>query len=55
MSEFEVIAEMPPGASLERSDALLQKIEADLRAIPEVVHLFTTVGVRGQYIKYTGT
>ncbi len=50
MSEFEVIAEMPPGASLERSDVLLQKIEADLRQIPEVVHLFTTVGVRGQYI-----
>jgi HAE1 family hydrophobic/amphiphilic exporter-1 len=50
MSEFEVIAEMPPGASLERSDALLQKIEVDLRQIPEVVHLFTTVGVRGQYI-----
>jgi HAE1 family hydrophobic/amphiphilic exporter-1 len=49
MSEFEIIAETPPGSSLERSDALLQIIEADLRTIPEVVHLFTTIGVRGQY------
>jgi HAE1 family hydrophobic/amphiphilic exporter-1 len=50
MSEFEVIVETPPGSSLERSDAILRAIEADLRTIPEIVHLFTTVGVRGQYI-----
>src|SRR6266702_1125327 len=50
MSEFEVIAETPPGSSLERSDAILQAVEADLRAIPEVEHLFTTIGVRGQYL-----
>lgn len=49
MSEFEVIVETPPGASLERSDTLLQAIEADLRTIPEVEHLFTAIGVRGQY------
>jgi HAE1 family hydrophobic/amphiphilic exporter-1 len=50
MSEFEVIAETPPGSSLERSDAILRAVEADLRTIPEIVHLFTTVGVRGQYM-----
>jgi HAE1 family hydrophobic/amphiphilic exporter-1 len=49
MSEFEVIIETPPGSSLERSDAIVQKVEADLRTIPEIVHLFTTIGVRGQY------
>ncbi len=47
MSEFEVIVETPPGSSLERSDQILQKIEADLRTIPEVTHLFTTIGVKG--------
>ncbi len=36
-------------ASLERSDAILRKIEADLRTVPEVEHLFTTIGVRGQF------
>ncbi len=50
MGEFEVTVEAPPGASLERSDAILQRIEEDLRAIPEVEHLFTTIGVRGQYL-----
>ncbi len=50
MSEFEVTVETPPGASLERSDAILRMVEADLRGIPETVHLFTTVGVRGQYL-----
>ena len=49
MSEFEVIIETPPGSSLERSDAILRNVEADLRAVPEIVHLFTTIGVRGQY------
>jgi len=49
MSEFEVIVETPPGSSLERSDQILRKIEADLRTIPEVTHLFTTIGVKGLY------
>jgi HAE1 family hydrophobic/amphiphilic exporter-1 len=48
-SEFEVIVETPSGSSLAQSDAILRAIEADLRAIPEVRHLFTTIGVRGQY------
>ncbi|MBM4256439.1 MAG: efflux RND transporter permease subunit [Deltaproteobacteria bacterium] len=49
MSEFEVIVEAPPGSSLERSDTILRHIEADLRTVPEIEHLFTTIGVRGQY------
>ena len=49
MSEFEVVAEAPPGASIDRSAALSQGMEAEIRKVPEVVTLFTTIGVRGQY------
>ena len=49
MSEFEVVAEAPPGSSLERSAEITQAMEAEIRKVPEVVTLFTTVGVRGQY------
>lgn len=48
MSEFEVVAEAPPGSSLERTAALVAQMEETIRAIPEVVTLFSTVGVRGQ-------
>lgn len=50
MSEFEVTVETPPGSSLEKSEEIIKKIEADLRGIPEVERLFTTIGVRGQYL-----
>lgn len=49
MSEFEVLVEAPPGSSLEQNDRILQKIEADLKTLPEVTHLFTTIGVKGLY------
>jgi HAE1 family hydrophobic/amphiphilic exporter-1 len=49
MSEFEVVAEAPPGSSIERSAALSRAMEDEIRKMPEVVTLFTTVGVRGQY------
>ncbi len=49
MSEFEVVAEAPPGSSIERSAEISRAMEAEIRAVPEVVTLFTTVGVRGQY------
>jgi HAE1 family hydrophobic/amphiphilic exporter-1 len=49
MSEFEVVAEAPPGSSLERSAEITRAMEAELHAIPEVTTLFTTIGVRGQY------
>ncbi len=47
-SEFEVTVETPPGSSLAASDAVLRRLESDLKGIPEVEHLFTTIGVRGQ-------
>ena len=47
MSEFEVILETPPGSSLPQSDALVRRIEGELRGIPEVERLFTTIGARG--------
>jgi hydrophobic/amphiphilic exporter-1 (mainly G- bacteria), HAE1 family len=49
MSEFEVVAEAPPGSSIDRSAALSTAMEAEIRKVPEVVTLFTTIGVRGQY------
>jgi len=49
MSEFEVVAEAPPGSSLERTAQIIQTIEADVRQVPEVVTLFATAGVRGQF------
>ncbi|WKZ34001.1 MAG: efflux RND transporter permease subunit [Thermodesulfobacteriota bacterium] len=49
MSEFEVIVETPPGSSLDRSSEILAGVEKRIRAIPEVEHTFTTIGVRGQY------
>jgi len=48
MSEFEVVAEAPPGASLERTAELVTRMERTLATMPEVVTLFSTVGVRGQ-------
>jgi hydrophobic/amphiphilic exporter-1 (mainly G- bacteria), HAE1 family len=48
MSEFEVVAEAPPGSSLARSAELVAHMEAEIRKIPEVTTLFSTVGVRGQ-------
>ena len=50
MSEFEVVVETPPGSSLDRSTEILIDVEGRIRSIPEVVHTFTTTGVRGQYI-----
>ena len=49
MSEFEVVAEAPPGASLERAGEIIALMEAEIRQLPEVVTLFSTAGVRGQF------
>jgi HAE1 family hydrophobic/amphiphilic exporter-1 len=49
MSEFEVLAEAPPGSSLERSTEIARSLEGEIRKVPEVQTLFTTIGVRGQY------
>jgi hypothetical protein len=49
MSEFEVVAEAPPGSSVERSALISRAMEEEIRKVPEVITLFTTIGVRGQY------
>jgi HAE1 family hydrophobic/amphiphilic exporter-1 len=49
MSEFEVVAEAPPGSSLERTGELIARMEDAIRGVPEVVTLFSTAGVRGQF------
>ncbi len=49
MSEFEIVAEAPPGASLARTAEIIRAIEAQIRTVPEVTALFSTIGVRGQY------
>jgi HAE1 family hydrophobic/amphiphilic exporter-1 len=46
MSEFEVVVETPPGSSLVQTDAVARRLEAGLRAIPEVQRVFTNIGVR---------
>ena len=43
-SEFEVSVTTPEGFSLERTNILFRELEAKLRELPGVVHLFTTVG-----------
>jgi HAE1 family hydrophobic/amphiphilic exporter-1 len=43
-SEFAVNIKTPPGYSLLHTDSVVRQIEARLRTIPEVRHLFTTVG-----------
>ncbi len=48
MSEFEVVAEATPGSSLERTAEIIARMEDEIRKLPEVVTLFSTVGVRGQ-------
>ncbi len=50
MSEFEVVVETPPGSSLERSDEILRNVEAELRQLPGVEILFTTIGVQGNNV-----
>ena len=43
-SEFAINLRTPPGYSLEHTDAVVREMEARVRAIPEVRHMFTTVG-----------
>ncbi|MBI4536342.1 MAG: efflux RND transporter permease subunit [candidate division NC10 bacterium] len=50
MSEFEVVIETSAGSSLEKSDAILKEVEAELTRLPGVQLLFTTVGVQGQNV-----
>ncbi|MBI3680735.1 MAG: efflux RND transporter permease subunit [Acidobacteria bacterium] len=43
-SEFEVTVKTPPGSSLEGSDTAFGELEAELRNLPGVRNLFTTIG-----------
>jgi HAE1 family hydrophobic/amphiphilic exporter-1 len=54
MSEFEVVAEAPPGSSLARTAELIARMEDEIRKVPEVVTLFSTAGVRGPYQSNVG-
>ena len=46
--EFQVIVDLPPGTSFDESVAAVARIEQDIRTIPEVRQVFSTVGVNGQ-------
>jgi len=43
-SEFEVTVRTPVGSSLEGSDGVMRQLEEELRPLPGVKHLLTTVG-----------
>jgi HAE1 family hydrophobic/amphiphilic exporter-1 len=43
-SEFEITIKTPPGSSLEGSDAVFRQIEADIKTLPGIKNIFTTIG-----------
>ncbi|MFN7936302.1 MAG: efflux RND transporter permease subunit [Bryobacteraceae bacterium] len=43
-SEFEVSVKTPPGSSLEGSEAAFREVENELKQLPGVKNLFTTIG-----------
>lgn len=43
-SEFEVTVRMPVGSSLQGSDAVIRQLEAEVRKLPGIKHLLTSVG-----------
>ncbi len=49
--EFEVITELPAGTSFEESVQLVSAIERQVKGIPEVRQIFSTVGVNGDALK----
>ena len=46
--EFQVIADMPAGTSFDESVNAVARMESEVRALPEVRQIFSTVGVNGQ-------
>jgi hydrophobe/amphiphile efflux-1 (HAE1) family protein len=46
--EFQVIVDLPPGTAFEESEAAIARIEKAIASIPEVIQVFSTVGVNGQ-------
>jgi HAE1 family hydrophobic/amphiphilic exporter-1 len=49
--ELNVMVELPPGTSFDESVKTVSRIERDLRGLPEVRQVFTTVGVQGDLRK----
>lgn len=47
-SEFEVLVRMPPGSSLDGSDAAMKSLEAELKSLPGVRNMLTTLGSDAQ-------
>jgi HAE1 family hydrophobic/amphiphilic exporter-1 len=43
-NEFEITARMPVGSSLEGTEAMFEQIEADVRSLPGVKDILTTIG-----------
>jgi HAE1 family hydrophobic/amphiphilic exporter-1 len=43
-SEFEVIVKLAPGSSLEGTDAVMRQVEEEIKALPGVRNMLTTVG-----------
>lgn len=43
-SEFEVTVRMPPGSSLAGSEAMVQQLEADLKTLPGIRNMLSTIG-----------
>jgi HAE1 family hydrophobic/amphiphilic exporter-1 len=43
-SEFEVLVKAPPGSSLEGTEAVFSQIEAELKQLPGIRNLYTTIG-----------
>src|SRR5215218_1679764 len=47
-AEFHVLVDLPPGTSFEESVARVAEIEREVRRSPEVIQVFSTVGLRGE-------
>ena len=43
-NEFQIVVDMPEGATLETTDAVVREVEHYLRTVPEVVNFTSTVG-----------
>ncbi|HME05389.1 MAG TPA: efflux RND transporter permease subunit, partial [Bryobacteraceae bacterium] len=43
-SEFEVTVRLPPGSSLEGSDAVMKGLEAEVKKLPGIRNMLTTIG-----------
>lgn len=43
-SEFEITIRMPPGSSLDGTDAVLRQLETEVRKVPGIRNILTTIG-----------